>query len=307
MRRALLVLLAFPASALAQTAGSINLPSGFTSIDIAQCSGTQNTVLGNDTLTIDLSWNVNPGTNTFSGGTINLYALSQQPGAGQSGGTNTTSCTALSNGDAISPTPTPVPDTDGVLNIIPTGQTMSATFSLQQIVSKASLSCSGGTTSTVYLCIQWSNSSSSTAGFATAQVKLDTTAPAAPSQVTWSPGDGVLHLTASVDSTTTACKAVATSLADSSTHSTGQDACDSLAIDGLANGQDYSVVVYAINQANNPSSASAAITATPFATDDFWTRYKNANGRETGGCSTGAGAAGLLSALGLLAIRRRKP
>ncbi len=303
MRRALLVLLAFPASALAQTAGTISPPTGFTSIDIAQCTGTQNAVLGNDTLTIDLSWNVNPGTNVFTNtGTFALYASSQQSGAGQSSGV---SCTLGPNGSSI--TTTKVANTSGISDITASSNPMTQTFSLQSIVAAAGLACTGAATTTVYLCVQWNSGSSTTAGFATATLTLDPTAPAAPSQVSWSPGDGVLHLTASVDGSTKACKAVATSTVDSSTHSTGQDACDSLTIDGLANGQDYSVVVYAINQAHNPSSASAAITATPFATDDFWTRYKDVNGRETGGCSTGAGAAGLLSALGLLAIRRRKP
>jgi MYXO-CTERM domain-containing protein len=312
MRRALIVALAglaIPASVLAQSAGAISVPAGFTSINIAQCNGAQNAILS-DELTVDLSWTVNPGTIPFSGGTLNLYALKVQPGAGQTTtGTSTisTSCTTTVSGGAISPA-NPVPDSSGTLNIVPTGQTMSDSFSLSQFVAKAGLDCTLGSTSTVYLCIQWASSGNATAGFATAQVKLDTTAPAKPGKVSASSGDGTLHLSASVDSTATSCKAVATSTADSGTHTSGEDACDSLTIKSLQNGVDYQVVVYAINAANNPSKPSDPVTATPFPTDDFWNLYKGDNGRESGGCSTAAGGAGLLlTLLGLLAVRRRKP
>ncbi len=309
MKRALLVALAglaVPALAAAQTAGTILPPTGFTSINIAQCNGAQNTIIGNDTLTIDLTWTLNTGSIGFapSNGTVSLYVSSEQPAAGQGTGT---SCTASSSNSSTF-VAKKVANTDGTSDIVPTALTMTQTYSLKDIVAAASLTCTGTVTSTVYLCVQWAVSGNPTAGFATTTLTLDPTAPTAPSSVTSSPGDSVLHLSAQGSTGATSCKAFATSSADSSVHPSGQDDCKSLTIKGLTNNVPYSVVVYAINDANNPSPASAAITATPFPTQDFWNHYKQDGGQETGGCSTAAGAAGLLSALGLLlAVRRRKP
>ena len=310
MKRALLVALAglaMPAAALAQSAGAINLPTGFTSINLAQCDGAQNPIIGNDKLTVDLTWNVKPQTTFSLSGTISVYALKEQPGAGQTTGDNLTSCLKNSSNAAIAPVPIAVPDTDGTSVITPSAQTMTDTFSLQKIVSSAGIDCSVGS-GTVYLCVQWDDGSTIDAGFAVATVKLDTTPPTKPSSVSWTPGDSTLHVKAHVDSTTSSCKAIATSSADPGDHSSGEDACDTLTITNLKNLVDYQVVVYAIDAANNPSDASDPVTATPYPTQDFWDHYKADNGRETGGCSTAAGGAGLLlSLLGLLAVRRRKP
>ncbi len=309
MKRALVVALAgvaVPALALAQTAGQIAPPTGFTSINIAQCTGAQNAIIGNDKLTIDLSWTLNTGTATFtpSAGTVSLYVSTEQPAAGQGTGV---SCTSP-NGSSSTFKATKVANTDGVSDIVPTAVTMTQTYSLKDIVAAApSLSCTGTATSTVYLCVQWAVSGNATAGFATTTLTLDPTAPAAPSGLSATPGDGVLHVRASAETAATSCKAFATSADDPTPHASGQDACDSLTITGLTNEVTYSVVAYAINAANNPSPASAPITATPVPTADFWNHYKQEGGQDAGGCSTAAGAAGLLSALGLLALRRRKP
>jgi hypothetical protein len=78
-------------------------------------------------------------------------------------------------------------------------------------------------------------------------------------------------------------------------------------VSGLTNNQDYDVEVFGFNAANNPSPASAIVTGTPEPTSDFWTLYRADGGKESGGCNTAAGAVGLLGALSLLALGRRKP
>ena len=147
MRRALLVLLALPASALAQSAGTINLPSGFQRINIAQCTGTQNAIIGNDDLNATLTWTLNPGSNAFVAGqgTVSLYAANEQPNAGQ--GTNF-SCTAPNNTGSTTFKSAKVANTDGVMDITPTGLTMTQTFAWKNIVAATTLGCTGAATNT---------------------------------------------------------------------------------------------------------------------------------------------------------------
>ncbi len=145
MRRALLVLLALPASALAQSAGTINLPSGFQRINIAQCTGTQNAIIGNDDLNAALTWTLNPGSNTFvpGQGTLSLYAANEQPAAGQGTGV---SCTAP-NTTSTTFKFAKVPNTDGVSDVTPTGLTMTQTFAWKSIGSSATMKRRSGSAS----------------------------------------------------------------------------------------------------------------------------------------------------------------
>jgi hypothetical protein len=115
----------------------------------------------------------------------------------------------------------------------------------------------------------------------------------------------VLHVSCTPGSSDSTFEAKASNGAE--THFSDQESsCSDLRIGGLTNGVTYQVVAYGMNSANNPSPASAAADGTPVPTDDFWNHYKKDGGREQGGCSTGAGALGLLGALSLLALRRRK-
>jgi len=87
-----------------------------------------------------------------------------------------------------------------------------------------------------------------------------------------------------------------------------------ITIKNISNGTSYSVVVVAVDNALNPSKASAAMMATGTPSTDFWERYRM-GGADTGGCATAGGARraswpwalGALAALLLLALARRRP
>jgi len=301
MRRALLALLALPASTLAQSTGGI--VANTSTINIAQCTGTPNTEVGlNDTMTLSLLWSValNSSVSFNTNGVYRLYAANQQPAAGQ-GSPVGTSCTTPANSSATGFVSAQVgSDMDAGAQTI----TVARDFNMSAVIAAAGFNCTDTTTATVYLCVQWVNGGSPD-GWATSTLTLDRTTPSAPSLSSLSAGDGTLYVNCSGGDAT--YKAKATSLADSSVHFSNQlSSCGNLTISGLTNGQDYSVVAYGMNSANNPSLASNSVTGTPVQTDDFWTHYKKEGGRDEGGCSSG-GAAGLLGALALLARRRRKP
>jgi len=299
MRRVLLALLALPASALAQSTGAI--VANTSTINIAQCTGTPNTELGlNDTMTLSLLWSVTlNGTVAFNtNGLYRLYAANQQPAAGQGTGT---SCTTPANSSTTSFV------SGQVGSDLPAGAqttTVPVGFNMSAVVAAAGFNCTDATTATVYLCVQWVNGGSPD-GWATSTITLDRTTPSAPTLASVSGGDSTLYLNCSGSDAT--YKATATSLADSSVHFSSQlSSCGNLNVGGLTNGQEYSVVVYGMNSANNPSLASNSVVGTPVPTDDFWTLYKKDGGRDEGGCSSG-GAAGLLGALALLRLKRRRP
>lgn len=303
MNRALLVLLAMPASALAQTAGTIVLPTDQTTINIAQCTGTPNDVRSDD-LNIELSWTISlvSGATFQAGGKYQLWASNRKPGTTESGVTpcqdpatgNTTDYVAAKVGSTVSATT----------------QTANAeTYSLRDIAAAAGYGrCASGTSATVFLCVQWLPSGGTVSGFATSSTNLglDLSAPSAPTDVRVDAGDGALRVSCSHGDDATSFKAVATR--DGESHSSGErTSCSDLEIDGLENGATYSVVVYGLDDAKNPSPASATFQGTPEPTVDFYQHYKDEGGQETGGCSTAAGTVGLLGVLALLALRRRKP
>jgi hypothetical protein len=307
MRRALLVLLALPASALAQ---AIVLPTGVTAINIAQCKGTNTGQVPklSDDMSIDLTW-IAATANSSSGASddlFRLYASAVQPAAGQtSNSTTLDSCITNISGAAIAA---------GQVgsDIATTGPAESTpqAFNTAAIVSAAGLNCTDTATVTVYLCVQWISAASAVKGYATATLTLDRTVPGAPTLSGASAGDGVLHLGCSGGTNATSYVGVATSQADATDTHTSSEAtsCGDVTISGLTNGQPYDVVVYGIDTNNNPGTASNQVTGTPVPTSDYWQDYRNDGGRERGGCSTGAGAVGILGGLlSLLALRRRKP
>ncbi len=318
MRRALLVALAglaAPMLALGQSAGQI-VPDTFT-INIAQCSGVRNTEVElDDVMDLGLTWTIQPnsGTTFTGGGVFRVFASAVQPGAGRTsnGGVVLTSCTQDVNEVDI-----PSTEIDQVgSDITVTGSaTATRTFSMQEIVAATGLNCTDATQKNINLCVQWVVGSTAR-GFATnssSTIVLDRTTPSPPTTVNVSGGDGVLHVSCSGggDDSTDTFKARAT-LGTQVRFSNQSESCSDLKIDGLTNDQTYSVVVFRMNDANNPSAPSAEVPGTPIVTNDFFDHYKDAGGVEAGGCSTAAGALGLVSVLGLLAVRagrreRRKP
>jgi hypothetical protein len=307
MRRALIVLLALPTSVLAQT---INKDSN--TIDVAQCKGVSNTDPPlSDDMSLGLTWTVAAveSSTIATDDVFRLYAANAQPAAGQTttGSTVGSSCTTNTSGASINAN-----QVGSDIAATSTTVTATQTFSMAEIASKAGYNCTDTASVTVYLCVQWLGASSNVKGYATTTITLDRTFPPAPTNGTPSPGDGSLHLSCSGGSgspSATAFVGKATSVADPTDikYSSQASICSDVVVNGLTNKQEYSVVVYGVSASNNPSPASAAVSGTPLPTDDFYSHYKNDGGRETGGCSTAAGAAGMLSALGLLALRRRKP
>lgn len=304
MKRTLLVLLALPASALAQTTGSIANDAANATVNINQCLGVQAPPRGDsDSKSVGLTWTVTlRETTTFNGaGNYRVWASNLQPNIDPANGTPCDSTTATGTF-----THAMVKEFDATAQQVTTKQAVS----IADLATAAGYgSCDGNTTHTIYLCVQWVDVQNGSAinGWATGgNLTLDTTAPTtAPTNVNPRGGDGTLYVHCSAgDSTSTHFRAVATLGAEE--HWSSQSSSCNLTIDGLTNNQTYSVVVYGMNNAYNPSPPSTGVPGTPFPTDDFWQHYKEADGKETGGCSTGAGAASLLGLLGLLALRRRK-
>lgn len=311
MRRALLVALAglaIPALALGQAAGAVTIDS--TTININQCNGTQNPPRGgDDELSLGMLWNltfatVNSTPVTFStGGKYRVWAGNARQSVDPKDAACEVPSSTVSNFQNGQ-----VAEFDALVNPVTTKQLVS----MKDIVTKAGFDCTLGATQTINLCVQWIESDGSTIGgwASGTSIRLDTTAPTnAPTNVHVSGGDGKLFVSCTGnDSASTSFKAAATPQAGGTTRYSDQDtSCSNLTITGLENNQPYDVVVYGMNDAFNPSPPSTPPqTGTPVPTEDFYNHYKQDGGRETGGCSTAAGAAGLLSVLALLAVRRRK-
>ncbi len=304
----LLALLGVPASVLAQGAapGTGVIATSSPTINIAQCTGVASSNVDlQDAMEMDLRWTValDAVTPQFTqGGIYRVHVANEQPAAGQalSSGTGT-SCTQPANSSTTFKSVPLGADTDAVSQTSAT-----RTFSMKDIVTAAGQNCTDQSSATIYLCVQWLDSGGVAHGWANATVTLDRTTPSAPTGVGATGGDSALYLHCTAgDSTTSSFKAIATSAADGSTHLSNRASnCGELVIGGLVNEQTYSVVVYGLDAAGNPSAASATIQAQPVQTDDFWTHYKNEGGRESGGCSQGA--PGLLALLALLALRGRR-
>jgi hypothetical protein len=315
MRRALLLFIAAtPALALGQTAGSVvfstNGNSNLVTINRAQCSGTQNTDAAlSDDMTATVGWTIKPVNSAVSAGTYRILLSQTQSEAGQttSGSTTGKDCTKDTNGGAIS--------TFMLVDDQPvSGQTQTVqNVSLATVTTKLGLDCTTATQVNVYVCVQQIDASNSIVGYATLTLALDRTVPPAPINVKPTPGDGVLHVgcqKSSGDSLANGgfkAKAMPTNSTMATGYSGESSSCSDLLISGLTNSQAYDVVVYRLNANHNPSLASASASGTPIPTSDGWGQYKGDGGREAGGCSTGAGAIGLLGALSfLVALRRRK-
>ena len=301
MRALLLaVVLTAPALAAAQVADGVLQPvAGDEFVNAAQCAGT-------DTTPVELVWNTHVNTTFTAGGTYRLFASSKQPATS---GTDANFC----------------PETDGTdvsaaqvgTDLDATAQSVTASmeFSPREMVQAAGYdACDATSEKTIYLCIHWYDTSGARNGWAKGTVKLSFEAPAAPVDVSVTPGDGALNVRwtagtgGAVDATEYGVVATTTDARDpAGTHEFARTNDTSFRGRGLVNGVTYSVVVYAYSKAGNRSEASAAVSGTPQPVSDFWDQYRQSGGGEKGGCASGsAGALALLGTAALLALARRK-
>ncbi len=295
--------LAAPALAGAQVADGVLQPvAGDELVNAAQCAGT-------DTTPVELVWNTHVNTLSFTtGGTYRLFASNKQPATT---GTDLNFC----------------PEADDTADGVRAGQvgddieatsqavTASMEFSPLEIVRASGYdACDATSEKTIYLCVHWYDASGVRNGWAKGTVKLSFAAPAAPVDVSATPGDGALNVRwtagtgGAVDATEYQVVATTTDPADpAGTHEYSRTNDNSFRARGLVNGVAYTVVVYAFSKAGNRSDPSAAVTATPQPVADFWDQYRARGGAERGGCASGsAGALALLGTAALLALARRK-
>jgi hypothetical protein len=170
--------------------------------------------------------------------------------------------------------------------------------------------------STIYVCVELLPIGTGTAlGSATGTVKLQLTAPPAPSITGIVPGDKALTIAwqDGPDNGTAAAsyrvEAQADDpLQDAALHE-GTTSSRSLRLSGLKNlsgGAQYRVVVYARSEGENESPASAPAFETPQPVQDFWDYYAGSGGQEQGGCGGPAGALSLLSLAAVAGLLRRR-
>ncbi|HEY7724464.1 MAG TPA: hypothetical protein VH880_03970 [Anaeromyxobacteraceae bacterium] len=304
--RAALLLCLAPALAAAQTAGSINITESSDTanggvndrvVNIAECLGyNDRTGATLDADTLALAWTLTavPVATTF----YKVYATTQ-------------AC----------PTPSTTPAT-GIVDLTNGFQATNGSQTGSWPLSGAidiyveillPLGLGGCTaTSNVNLCVTVYDAGQSTVQDvkASAVLKVDHDVPAAPIDVSVSPGDSALNVSwaagaggAAAASSFTATATSGAGAAESCTVTGGGST--SCRIDGLVNGEVYNVVVVAFSDSENPSAESEAVPGVPESVDDFWRLYRAAGGREPGGCAGGAAGAPALLALLALARRRR--
>lgn len=288
LRRAALLCL-LPTLALAQTPGQVIITEsdGDAYVNLSECQG-----VTADTLT--LQWQVGSGgvapISVPAGTTVSLSISADG------------NCPLTS---AVAWKPAAPPDA---------GQSASGSYAAGDVGKVlADLGLNGcGTQSTVlHACA--SMSVSGTTYSATGTITLDTQLPPAPTLGGVAPGDSALIVSYTPGTPTTSAPAANDHY---QAQATGPDGVAHLSstttstggtrIEGLSNGVAYDVVVFAYNKAGNQSAASNVMSGAPEPVADFWQTYKNAGGREQGGCGAGsAGALAPLLALLALALRRR--
>jgi uncharacterized protein (TIGR03382 family) len=312
MRRALLLAtaLAAPALAAAQAAGQIVFQTSRT--NPLTVNGTECNPANGSTVTINWTPRLLNGlTAAPIGGTYIIYSSSSTNPI-----TGTDTCSAQS-------TTTPV-FTVGVvsdLNPLNPGGT-SALISTSALIQAAGLSCASEGAS-VFLCIQGVqggvNSSGSNFGIATATVTISTIPPPAPLITGINPGNNALIVFWEAGGTTTTATALTqnvqleatpvstTGVPVGSTVTSGRFSASPARFERLVNDQGYLVHARAFSDSDNASVISPDVLGTPQLVNDFWTTYKNAGGRDSGGCSSGlAGPLGLGVLIATLALARRR-
>ncbi len=177
---------------------------------------------------------------------------------------------------------------------------------------------SAGIDTAVYLCVKIFTPSTGVIAASTAvgsvAIQLDSAPPATPTEVTTSALDSGLNIgwsmpTDLLGAARYAVRVIAPDGTDKGATISGS-ATRAASIDGLENGQAYTVSVVAYDSSGttsdraNVSAPSVSVVGTPQPVQDFFERYRQAGGKESGGCSTGA--VSLIALLGLAALRRRR-
>jgi len=301
MRRLLaLALTAAPLAASAQLAGEIWFDGAAEAptMNLAQCNGAQTS----DTFLLGWTVTMVSGSLFVTGGEYRVFAASADPG------TASPICHTSSDTGAVAAKVATVPTAPDA-----TTESSSASVTTQDLRTAAGYDCSAD--KVIYVCVAWYSDptavDSAFEGYAKGQVKLTVTAPNAPTVTYVAPGDEALVVDVTDNGGTTTAtswraKAVA---ADGVAHYSGWSVSTSgIRIDGLQNLVPYTVTAFARSDAGNESIESDPYGSevAPQVVRDAWDVYKDAGGRDAGGC--GAGPAGLLALLGasaLLRLRRR--
>jgi uncharacterized protein (TIGR03382 family) len=198
-------------------------------------------------------------------------------------------------------------------------------YPTSDFIAKAGKSCTTTTSETIYVCVQGTAAGGGDPkfGFAVGTLTIDLVAPVAVTGVRASGGENALEVAWSdpADPDTGRYRVSAQSVIDPQNlatsavdprdtrpHLSDIVAGGSHRVEGLVQDVVYKVIVYAFDQADNQSDPSNLASASPVEVRDFWEAYRDAGGREQGGCAGGpAGLASLAVAAGTaLLLRRRK-
>jgi hypothetical protein len=289
-----------PALALGQTAGAIVVTEVVgdvldEKINLAECKSSD--LAGGTIDEITLAWAL--GTTPAAGSTLTVWA------------SDTSACPPTSTNkvqleSGLATTAVRSPSSGGTWNV--------GTDVFRKSGSGWSVTCDAtSSTATIYFCVSIEPSSGAATSGATGPMVLDRTIPRKPVITSILPGEGALNVAWSAGTTggsgTTATYSVtATAAGQPARTESGITGLDRR-LTGLTNGVTYSVTVTAYTASNNPSEASDAAQGTPVPVQDFWERYQEQQGVETGGC--GAGGTSLLSLLALAGLAprllRRRP
>ncbi len=308
MRRALLVAaVAIPVIVLAVvSAGGGQLlevdhfnPSGPTSyVNASHCGGAN----------LNLEWNIQTATGVpfTGGGNYNLFASSVQPS--QATGSNGVYC-------AEQPSTSPAVEA-GPIGSVTADQTVKQfAASAQTAATEAGKGCDATNEGqSFWICAHWVDSNGTRNGFASGKFTVQVKVPAVPTIQGIEEGDQALRVTWSQPTGDAAADryritAATTDPRDTAPqpHVASDVRATELRMTGLVNGATYTVNVTAISIAGNESGASADAFGTPVHVLNFWDAYRNAGGREEGGCGAGgAGPFALLGLAGVLAVTRRR-
>lgn len=193
----------------------------------------------------------------------------------------------------------------------------SGNVNVPTLLSQLQINCNGAATA-VYFCVNYApGTGAAVANAVTGSLALDLAVPPVAVISTVTPGDSALNVTwtisggSATDGGTvgqaSSYEITATSQLDGGDkHTITVTGGNSARIGGLTNGTPYDVTMVAISPGGNRSADSAPVAGTPQQMEDFWRLYRDSNGREQGGCATGAAGALALILVVPLALRRRR-
>jgi len=285
---------AAPALASAQTITIAESNDQDQTINIAECNNTAQD-------TISFQWTVATTTITT---TYDLFV------------SNTSGCptaSSTSNSNAVTN-----PIATGINGTATTGSFSGGQTAGQLLQNIGIPSCTSATTAMFFCVFAPGAQGTTAAALATGSLKVDLLGPPAPTITSITPGDGALNVTwlngaGSADAGTTGAATNYNIFAVPLDGSASEKLFLKVTggkmngrIEGLINDKEYSVTVTALTVGGNESPRSEPATGTPVIILDFWRLYQQANGREQGGCATGAAGLTALLALAPLLWRRRR-